>query len=496
MVTETSRFQRAGRLGDSRREDLPQDGLGFQLGQRHPDTAPQAAAERRQRVGHRVRAEVALGPERVRLGPQLGVEVSEREQCRDERVPRHRPAAEFGVVRCGAHGVVDRGAQSAGLLDGRLEHAVRALVEVGDQGIAGGGMVGEQMERPGDRGRRGLVTGQHEAGKLVQELRVVQPGPVLVACVEQHGEHVVAVDVVGRGPACGDLLAGQVPYGLAEPVEAAARGERSEIALQRLGQEQDGQVAHGDERTQRVPEGRDAGRVRQAEDHPQNDVERQPLRPGPQGHALAGQESGKLGVHKLPHPLRPMDDAGPVERGQQEFAVAQMHGRWRADQRTAADGGRQQGSGVTAGEPGVVGQHGPVGRGIGRAHQGTAVGEGAEREDRAEPPAQGARVALGFQEHPCRLHGPRRTGGRWEEPRLPRRLPGEGIVHGRWYSSERWTGTASPYDRLSRAEPAATAPPGRRRRLRSRPWRGEPGGLRPEWRRLLRGRVPRGPVRH
>lgn len=90
-------------------------------------------------------------------------------------------------------------------------------------------MVGEQVQCPGDRGRRGLVTGHDKTGQFVQELCVIQPGAVLAARVEQHGQYVVAVGVAGRGPACGDLLAGQLPYGGAEPLEAATRRERPEI---------------------------------------------------------------------------------------------------------------------------------------------------------------------------------------------------------------------------------------------------------------------------
>ena len=55
------------------------------------------------------------------------------------------------------------------------------------------------------------------------------------------------------------------------------------------------------------------------------------------------------------------------------------------------------------------------------------------RAARPEPQARGARGALGAQEHPCRLHGPRRTGGRGEDPGppiLPSDLSGAGQL--RW----------------------------------------------------------------
>ena len=85
-----------------------------------------------------------------------------------------------------------------------------------------GGVVKQQIERPREAGRGGLVAGEQQGHQLVAELAITHLRAVLEARGQQQGEDVVAIGEVGAPPVLGDLRVEQVvgpPADVHEPAE-------------------------------------------------------------------------------------------------------------------------------------------------------------------------------------------------------------------------------------------------------------------------------------
>ena len=78
------------------------------------------------------------------------------------------------------------------LLRGCLEVLAVAVGEPSAQAIGDGGVVGEQIGRPGDRGRGRLVASGDQGHQLVAQVDVVERRAVLVPRAHQEREHVFA----------------------------------------------------------------------------------------------------------------------------------------------------------------------------------------------------------------------------------------------------------------------------------------------------------------
>ena len=165
----------------------------------------------------------------------------------------------------------ERGPDAQHLLDHRLEVRGIALA----QPRVHAGMAGEPLEGPCQRGRRGVVARHQQRHELVAEVAVARRVAVLVALLEQHGEHGV---VAGIGAAAGYDLEQQRVEALHPQPEAAPRAARAEIALHERHREHPRHRAHGVERAvDRLSQLRRLAVAADAEDDPEDRLEREPL---------------------------------------------------------------------------------------------------------------------------------------------------------------------------------------------------------------------------
>ena len=121
-----------------------------------------------------------------------------------DHVVLQRPAGHHPRGRVEAQRLVDDGAGPRA--------AVGVLGEVGSEPVLDVGVLREQMQRPGQAGRDGLVSGDHERDELVADLVGVEAVEV-VGRAQEQGEHVVPGVRTG-GAALGDeVRAGAVQGG-------------------------------------------------------------------------------------------------------------------------------------------------------------------------------------------------------------------------------------------------------------------------------------------
>ena len=157
-------------------------------------------------------------------------------------------------------------------------------------------MAGEPLERPRQRGRRGVVARHEQRHELVAQVAVARPVAVLVALLEQHRQHRVVARV---GAAAGDHLEQQRVEALHPQPEAAPRAARAEIALHQRHREHPRHRAHRVERSvDRVAQLRRLALAADAEHDPENRLERQPL------HALERHDAAAPTAQLLARELR------------------------------------------------------------------------------------------------------------------------------------------------------------------------------------------------
>ena len=204
------------------------------------------------------------------------------------------------------------------------EHLLHDRFEIGRIALAqprlDAGMAGEPLERPRQRGRRGVVARHEQRHELVAQVAVARRVAVLVALLEQHRQHRVVARI---GAAAGDHLEQQRVEVLHPQPEAAPRAARAEIALHERHREHPRHRAHRVERAvDRLAQLRRLALAAYAEDDLENRLERQPL------HALdrhdAAVPTAQLRARELrdqrlkrPHPLA-------VERRLDQPALAEV----------------------------------------------------------------------------------------------------------------------------------------------------------------------------
>ena len=287
-VAPARRFMGPGRREVVGAQDAAEDHAHLEHREAHPDAAPAPAAERDPGVGAGLLLKETLGPEGVGLGVDVGVVVQEI------RVGHER--AGLGLVVPAADR--DRLGDEPGLAVGQHRTAPERLLDRRQQVVLGAalganllgeaaedlGLAAEALERPRERGRRGLVPGDEEGHQLVAELLPAHLGSVLVAGGEQHRQHVVA-SVVVPGTALGDQLRDQLVRAVAvaqHPLQRAGTVEPAQRPLHLLGvvgslDQRQRVVAVGEERGQALADRVEARAGVEAEHRAEDDLERERL---------------------------------------------------------------------------------------------------------------------------------------------------------------------------------------------------------------------------
>ena len=173
-----------------------------------------------------------------------------------------------------APGERDHRAQAQRLGDHRPQIGLLAGVELGPQARERRGVAQKQVERPGERRRRGLVSGEQQRHQLIAKLGVAHRLAVLEAGRDEHREDVVAACEVRVGAPLGDLGGKQlVDLGVARFSAASGSGPPKRRASS------DAELQHwrgglGEQVGEQRPQPRDARRVAHAEDGAQDHLER------------------------------------------------------------------------------------------------------------------------------------------------------------------------------------------------------------------------------
>ena len=190
------------------------------LGEGRAEAAAHAAAERDPGIGGGRVLEEALGPERVRLRIAVRARVREPDRRRDVRPRRQHVTVHAQLGGQAAAGQRDDRPQAERLRDDGTDVGVAAGVDLGHEPVEHARMAQQQVERPGERRRRGLVPREQERHELVADLAVVHPAAILEARADQQRE-----DVLARvGAARRDLL-GEQDVDLVRRARAAGRAD-------------------------------------------------------------------------------------------------------------------------------------------------------------------------------------------------------------------------------------------------------------------------------
>ena len=244
-------------------------------------------------------------------------------------------AAEVRVLAQLAAGERDHRAHPQRLVDNRVQVFVLARGELGLEPLERIGPVKQQVEGPGQTGRRGLVSGEQQGHQLVAQLAILHRRAILEPGREQHREDVVALGEIGAAAVLGDLGIEELVGARAQLGEAA---EHRQLAHARSGKAQgNGRGARRKDRDQSVAESLAAVGVLDSEHGAQDHLE---------GDLLHARVKGELG------PLRPAGDGAlgrladhlliaahalTVEGRQHQLAPAQMLLVFLQEQRGAAE---------------------------------------------------------------------------------------------------------------------------------------------------------------
>ena len=334
----------------------------------------------------------------------------------DERTGRNRLPGQLGVPGGHPDRVEDGRAQAHRLLDDCAQVLLRAGGEVGDELVALVRELTEEVQRPGERRGGGLVAGDDEALEFVPQFDVGEPRAggtsrwhagfgqrgILIAGRQQDGQHILLVPRVRVGAPQPDLLGQQVVDLLASPLQQSARREPTEVALEERRQEDQRRDARVHQSVEGVPVEVPTFGALDAENDPQDDVERQLLRPRTHcDRTPVCNESGQLLFGELADDGRPLGDLRAVERRHEQLAIAGVLRRRRQDQRVPSDDGLDECGGIAGLEQLVVRQDLTVGRGVRRTDDAARMVEDAQRVDGsdlvARPREFADRVALDLE---------------------------------------------------------------------------------------------------
>ncbi len=304
------------------------------------EAAAATAAEGDPGVGAGLLVEEALGPEGVGVGVDVGVVVDQVAVGDEAAAGRVGPAADLdrlGDVARRDVGQDRTGAQR--LLDRRGHVRVVVAVHLVDEPRQHLRLAQQPLERPRQRGGRRLVAGDEEGEQLVADLLLAHRRAVLVAGRQQHREHVVAVLAV-RAP-LGDQCEDDLVDAFLEAHELRERADPfGDPRGQRFGlgrRQADRLVAEGEHFLEPLPQLVEAGARVEAEDGPQDDLQRQVLHAGVERHRRAARQFADLGrgdlVHQAGQPFHPL----AVEGGEHQLALLHVRGFVEQDHRVGPD---------------------------------------------------------------------------------------------------------------------------------------------------------------
>jgi hypothetical protein len=259
--------------------------------------------------------------------PRAGTSVMLRSRARSssQRAGREPVAADVRGRGEPAGDVADHRADPQGLADHgvQIRAAGGLALELGQQAVHRPGMADEPLDRPRERGRRGLVAGQQQRHQLVAQRSAVERAALLVAGPEQQRQHVVARRGVGVGAALCDLRVDKLVHPVPPARQHAPRRQRAEVAGEGRHHQQraPADVQQPDERPVEV---RPALRRVDPEHRPQDHLERDRLEARAQPEGAVERPPRQLLARRLLHRLLVRAHLRPLEGGQQQLALAHV----------------------------------------------------------------------------------------------------------------------------------------------------------------------------
>ena len=153
---------------------------------------PAAERDPRERL-RRVDSEEPLRAERHGVRVEVGAVVREQDARCDDGACGIRVAAKAGRLSQRSAGVDDDRSQPQGLLDHRRDVGAVAFGEVAAKAVHRGRVMEEEIKRPRQRGRGGVVAGEDHREQVVEDLVVLEL--VAVAVGEQQEREDVGAHV-------------------------------------------------------------------------------------------------------------------------------------------------------------------------------------------------------------------------------------------------------------------------------------------------------------
>ena len=270
----------------------------------------------------------------------------------------------------------------------RYSPSVPSLADLLDQAVEHGRVAHEALQRPGQRGRGGLVPGDEQRHQLVAQLLVGHRGAVLVARLQQQREHVVALGR-RRGAALADLLVEDLVGGRGGGAKARPRAPVA-VPAHAEGEGEHAPTRGGDveDLAQRGAQRVEAGRVLDPEYGAHDHLERDGLGVGEDGERLAHRPARHLALGRLAHDLGVGGHPLSVERGQEQLALAHVLRAVEQQHGVGAEQGREHAVSLAGVEQvRIAGEDALDLLRIGREHD-RAIGDRAHRERVAVAPVQ------------------------------------------------------------------------------------------------------------
>src|SRR5579859_3995687 len=175
-------------------EQGPQHHVHLYMGEGGADAPPGSAAERDPLVGVRPAVDKAVRAEAARIGEQGLVTVHQVDADQDDLSLRERPSSQLQARRPDlAERPVDDRTYPLDLQDGGLAQLRPAGVGLVDEPAQHDRMAAQPLDRPGQRGRRGLVPGGQQGEQLIGDLLAAHRRTVVVPALQHQREHVVTL---------------------------------------------------------------------------------------------------------------------------------------------------------------------------------------------------------------------------------------------------------------------------------------------------------------
>ena len=332
---------------------------------------------------------------------EVGPVVDEQDARRDDGAGVVEHTSQGHGLAQRAPGVDHDRSEAHRLLGDGAQVPTTAVGQVGAEAVHHLGVVEQEVEGPGERGRRRVVAGEDHGEEVVEDLVVVELVAVAVGA-EQQGEHVSARREVRCRVALRDLLRERVDHVGPDPLEARPRGETPQIAAGRRVQDEQG-ARLAEERCERAPQRVEPVDGVDTERHTEDDLDRDRLQPcvqrerptdGPRPHVVDDDGLHRVGVGR--------EGIGPERAGQEpslpivERSVLAQE-RSRTEERLEERAVRRD---LVRFEGEDVADGGGVGEDDGRADAGDA-----DREPVTEAAGAPVEVALGPDAVAQRLYG-------------------------------------------------------------------------------------------